>query len=81
MKGRKKMTYINLMKKYGVKSGAVGMGQLSDEEKKLYSDPRVEAEWQKLLKDHKLNESKLTRREFLKLSLEFSARLYLKGNK
>ncbi|MBD8038844.1 hypothetical protein H9635_19060 [Solibacillus sp. A46] len=74
------MSYINLMKKYGVKSGAVGLGQLSDEEKKLYSDPRVEAEWQKLLKDHKLDESKLSKREFLRLSLEFSFRLYSKGN-
>lgn len=74
------MSYINLMKKYGVKSGAVGLGQLSDEEKKLYSDPRVEAEWQKLLKDHKLDESKLSKREFLHLSLEFSFRLYSKGN-
>ena len=74
------MSYINLMKKYGVKSGAVGLGQLSDEEKKLYSDPRVEAEWQKLLRDHKLDESKLSKREFLRLSLEFSFRLYSKGN-
>ena len=74
------MSYINLMKKYGVKSGAVGLGQLSDEEKKLCAEPRVEAEWQKLLKDHKLDESKLSKREFLRLSLEFSFRLYSKGN-
>lgn len=75
------MSYINLMKKYGVKSGAVGLGQLSDEEEKLYSDPRVEAEWQKLLKDHKLDESKLSKLEFFHLGFEFSVRLYSKGIK
>lgn len=63
-------SYLTLAKKY-----ASATVPLSKEEQQQYSSKRFEDEWQKFVASKGFADKKLSRKDFLQLSLQFSLHL------